>query len=79
MGITTSIGTNSYAGKSAAAYYYYYNRNAGNSFYGLTLPMYQSQTYYYLSNNGPGAGARSRRIIPTINNTDHRNLTTRFM
>jgi len=83
MGITTSIGTNSYATKSAAAYYYYYNRNAGNSFYGLTLPMYKSETYYSLSNNGPGAGARTRRIMPRMNNrdyyTDYHNLTRRFM
>lgn len=79
MGVNTTIGSNSYAYKSAAAYYYYYNRQIGRSFYGLTLPMYKSETYYYLSNNGPGAGARSRRIVPRVYNTDYNNLNVSFM
>jgi hypothetical protein len=33
----------------------------GNSFYGLSVPQYQSTMYYMLSNNGPGAGARIGR------------------
>lgn len=78
MGVNTSISSNSYSYKSGAAYYYYYNRNIGNSFYGLTLPMYESNTYYYLSNNGPGAGARTRRVAPRVTNTDKNNLSLCF-
>ena len=33
----------------------------GDSFYGLSKPQYQSTIYYTLSDNGPGAGARTRR------------------
>jgi|1048.fasta_scaffold60274_3 hypothetical protein len=36
-------------------------KNQGNSFYGLSVPQYQSTMYYMLSNNGPGAGARIGR------------------
>ena len=61
MGVTTTIGTNSWAGKAGAAYFYYYNRQIGNSFYGLTAPMNRSQIYYYLANNQAPAGARMRR------------------
>lgn len=35
--------------------------NKGDSFYGLSVPQYQSTMYYMLSNNGPGAGARIGR------------------
>jgi len=38
--------------------------NRGNSFYGLSVPQYQSTMYYMLSNNGPGAGARIGRVGP---------------
>jgi len=79
MGITTTIGTNSYSAKAGAAYFYYYNRNVGNSFYGLTRPMYSSETYFYLSNNTSVAGGRLRRSVLGINNTDNNNMSVRFM
>jgi hypothetical protein len=79
MGVTTSIGTNSYSSKAASAYYYYYNRNLGNSFYGLTRPMYSSETYYSLSNNNSSTGGRLRRPMLRINNTDNYNISVRFM
>ena len=39
-------------------------RDQGNSFYGLSVPQYQSTMYYMLSNNGPGIGARIARAGP---------------
>jgi hypothetical protein len=66
-GLNSRIFTNSYSYQSQREWYNQSIQNKGNSFYGLSIPQYQSTVYYTLSNNGPGAGARCRRFgNPTV-------------
>ena len=58
-GLNSRIYTNSW---SYQAQREFYSLNQGPAFGGLSIPQYNSTIYYTLSNNGPGAGARSRRF-----------------
>lgn len=55
------IYTNSWSNQILRAFANENQLERGNSFYGLSIPQYQSTMYYTLSNNGPGAGARIGR------------------
>ena len=71
--LNSRIYTNSWGTQAQRQFYNQYNHNQGNSFYGLSIPQYQSTMYYTLSNNGPGIGSRIRRVTgglqPDFNNT----------
>lgn len=70
--LNSRVYTNSWAFQSQRQFFNEYERNQGISFYGLSVPQYQSTMYYTLSNNGPGAGARTRRVPgrqPDFNST----------
>jgi hypothetical protein len=60
-GLNSRIYTNSWAYQAQRQFYKQYRTEEGNSFYGLSRPQYASTIYFNLSNNGPGAGARTRR------------------
>ena len=60
--LNSRIYTNSWSYQGQRQFFNQYARNQGNSFYGLSVPQYQSTMYYTLSNNGPGAGARINRF-----------------
>jgi hypothetical protein len=60
-GFNSRIYTNSWSYQGQRQFYPEYARQYGNSFYGLSVPQYQSTMYYTLSNNGPSAGARINR------------------
>lgn len=57
----SKVYTNSWGYQAQRAFQNENNKYVGNSFYGLSIPQYQSTMYYTLSNNGPGAGARIGR------------------
>jgi len=59
------IYTNSWGYQAQRQFYPQYAKEQGNSFYGLSVPQYQSTIYYTLSNNGPGVGARIHRAGPS--------------
>ena len=59
--LNSKIYTNSWGYQAQRLFANEYFKNQGNSFYGLSIPQYQSTIYYTLSNNGPGAGARIGR------------------
>ena len=59
---SSRVYTNSWGYQAQRQFFNEYARNQGNSFYGMSIPQYQSTMYYTLSNNGPGVGARSRRV-----------------
>ena len=66
-GLNSRIYTNSWSYQAQRQFYPQYATQQGNSFYGLSIPQYESTIYYNLSNNGPGAGARTRRFgNPTL-------------
>jgi hypothetical protein len=58
-GLNSRIYTNSYAFQS---YRTSFPKPIGNSFAGFSKPMYSSQTYHTLANNGPAADARVARF-----------------
>ena len=60
-GFSSNVYTNSWGYQGQRQFFNQYARNQGNSFYGLSVPQYQSTMYYTLSNNGPGVGARIGR------------------
>lgn len=71
-GLNSRIYTNSWSYQVQRQFADENASSRGNSFYGLSIPQYQSTMYYTLSNNGPGAGSRIRRIPgrqPDFNNT----------
>ena len=61
-GLNSRIYTNSWSYQAQRQFYSQYKQDIGNAFAGLSIPQYNSTMYYTLSNNGPGAGARSRRF-----------------
>ena len=58
-GLNSRIYTNSYAYQSQRTSY---PKPIGYSFAGFSKPMYSSQTYHTLANNGPVADARVARF-----------------
>ena len=58
----SKIYTNTWSYQAQRQFYPNSIRNQGPSFYGLSVPQYQSTIYYTLSNNGPGVGARIQRF-----------------
>ena len=74
-GLNSRIYTNSWGYQAQRQFYDQSINQQGNSFYGLSIPQYQSTMYYMLSNNGPGAGARARRVSGGVASPDFNNTT----